>query len=88
MIMIHSDDEGLVLPPKIAPNLAAIVPIYKKEEEKQAVVDFCKKILDQICGSARLQAGERLCAKREILSVFYDGNSNQSLVLDLSLIHI
>jgi prolyl-tRNA synthetase len=83
LIMIHSDDEGLVLPPKIAPNLAAIVPIYKKEEEKQAVVDFCKKILDQICGSARLQAGERLCAKREILSVFYDGNSNQSLVLDL-----
>lgn len=83
LIMTHSDDEGLVLPPKIAPNLAAVVPIYKKEEEKAPVLEFCKKIIAQICGQARLESAEKLCARREILSTFVDANSTQSMVLDL-----
>ena len=29
LIMAHSDDEGLVLPPRVAPDVAAIVPIFK-----------------------------------------------------------
>lgn len=33
LIMVHSDDDGLVLPPKIAPLQVVIVPIYRKEEE-------------------------------------------------------
>jgi prolyl-tRNA synthetase len=33
--MAHSDDEGLVLPPRIAPLQVVIVPIYKGEEQKQ-----------------------------------------------------
>jgi prolyl-tRNA synthetase len=33
LIMTHSDDEGLVLPPKLAPIQVVIVPIYKNEEE-------------------------------------------------------
>jgi prolyl-tRNA synthetase len=35
--MAHSDDDGLVLPPKIAPLQVVIVPIYKGEEQKQLV---------------------------------------------------
>jgi prolyl-tRNA synthetase len=34
MIMTHGDDQGLVLPPKIAPMQVVIVPIYKNDEGK------------------------------------------------------
>lgn len=37
LIMTHSDDNGLVLPPKLAPIQVVIVPIYKKEEELAAL---------------------------------------------------
>lgn len=37
LIMTHSDDEGLVLPPKLAPIQVAIVPIYKTEEQLAAI---------------------------------------------------
>ena len=37
LIMTHSDDDGLVLPPKIAGTKAVIVPIWKSDEEKAAV---------------------------------------------------
>src|SRR5579859_889775 len=37
LVMAHSDDEGLILPPRIAPLQAVIVPIYKGEERKQAL---------------------------------------------------
>jgi prolyl-tRNA synthetase len=36
LIMAHSDDEGLVLPPKLAPIQVVIVPIYKGEEQLKA----------------------------------------------------
>ena len=35
LIMSHSDDKGLVLPPKLAPMKAVLVPIYRKDEEKR-----------------------------------------------------
>jgi len=34
IIMVHGDDQGLVLPPKLAPYQVVIVPIYKTDEEK------------------------------------------------------
>ncbi len=37
LIMTHSDDEGLVLPPKLAPIQVVIVPIYKTEEQLEAI---------------------------------------------------
>ena len=48
MIMTHGDDQGLVLPPKIAPIQVVIVPIYKNDEGKDKVlpkVEEIKKIL-------------------------------------------
>ncbi len=39
LIMTHSDDNGLVLPPKLAPIQVVIVPIYKKEEQLQQIGD-------------------------------------------------
>src|SRR6516225_9887475 len=39
LIMTHSDDNGLVLPPRLSPIHVVIVPIYRKPEEKQAVLE-------------------------------------------------
>ena len=49
MIMIHGDDQGLVLPPKIAPTQVVIIPIYKNDEGKDMVlfkVEEIKKTLE------------------------------------------
>ncbi|GAB1468412.1 proline--tRNA ligase [Candidatus Cloacimonadota bacterium] len=48
LIMAHSDDNGLVLPPKIAPSHVAIIPIYRSEEEHEQVMDFAKQLEQQL----------------------------------------
>ncbi len=44
LVMAHSDDEGLVLPPKLAPIQVVIIPIYKKEEELKLVSEKALQI--------------------------------------------
>ena len=44
LIMSHSDDNGLVLPPKIAPIEVVIVPIYKTDEQRETVLTYCADI--------------------------------------------
>jgi prolyl-tRNA synthetase len=44
LIMTHSDDQGLVLPPRLAPLHVVVVPIYRKEEEKQAVLAAANRL--------------------------------------------
>src|SRR5436190_1052083 len=44
LIMTHSDDNGLVVPPRLAPLHVVIVPIYRKPEEKTAVLEACHKL--------------------------------------------
>tara|TARA_B100001750_G_scaffold21541_1_gene14504 strand:+ start:1108 stop:2583 length:1476 start_codon:yes stop_codon:yes gene_type:complete len=44
LIMTHSDDNGLVLPPKVAPNQVVIVPIYKNEEEFKQISEYANKV--------------------------------------------
>jgi prolyl-tRNA synthetase len=39
LIMAHSDDDGLVLPPRLAPIQAALVPIYRKNRERASVLE-------------------------------------------------
>ena len=48
LIMVHSDDQGLVLPPKIAPVQVVIVPIYKGEESKAVIDAKAKEITTQL----------------------------------------
>jgi prolyl-tRNA synthetase len=48
LVMAHSDDEGLVLPPKIAPLQVVIVPIYKGEEQKTAIDSKAREIMGQL----------------------------------------
>src|SRR5438067_3719255 len=48
LIMTHSDDKGLVLPPKLAPVKAVLVPIYRKDEEKPAVLEAAHRIAKDV----------------------------------------
>lgn len=48
LIMAHSDDEGLVLPPTVAPIQVVIVPIYRSEEEFEKVDAVVKPIMAQL----------------------------------------
>src|SRR5215204_1051331 len=48
LIMTHSDDNGLVLPPRLAPIHAVIVPIYRKPEEKTPVLEACHQLAASI----------------------------------------
>lgn len=44
LIMTHSDDDGLVLPPKLAPTQVVIVPIWKNEDERTLVMSYIDSI--------------------------------------------
>lgn len=44
LIMAHSDNNGLVLPPKLAPIHVVMVPIYKTEQEQQSIIDRMENI--------------------------------------------
>jgi len=41
--MVHGDDQGLILPPRLAPHQVVIVPIFKTDEEKALVFEAAKK---------------------------------------------
>lgn len=48
LIMTHSDDNGLVLPPHLAPIQVVIVPIYKNEEQRQEITKAVEPILSEM----------------------------------------
>jgi len=58
IIMTHGDNQGLVLPPRLAPIQAVIVPIYRKDEEKEAVLEAVSRVKDML-ESIRLKVDDR-----------------------------
>ena len=56
LIMSHSDDNGLVLPPELAPHQVVIVPIYKTKEEHKLVEKVCNIIKENL-----IKSGIRVC---------------------------
>ena len=48
LIMTHSDDKGLVLPPKLAPNQVVIVPIYRNDEQFELVSELAKEVMKEL----------------------------------------
>ena len=62
LVMAHSDDQGLVLPPKLAPIQVVIVPIFKGEEQKQQIDEKVKIVMQEL--------------KAAGISVKYDDNDN------------
>src|SRR6202162_2957388 len=60
IIMVHGDDQGLILPPKLAPYQVVIVPIFKSDEEKALVIEAAKKIREQLVkADIRVKLDER-----------------------------
>lgn len=62
LVMAHSDDQGLILPPKIAPIQVVIVPIYKGEQQKEAIDAKAKELMGEL--------------KKLQVRVKYDDNDN------------
>ena len=48
VVMAHGDDDGLVLPPRIAPTQIVILPVTPKEETRAAVFEACDKLAKQL----------------------------------------
>src|SRR5699024_6755237 len=48
LIMVHSDDSGLVLPPMLAPIQVVIVPIYRSDEELKAISDVANQLSKEL----------------------------------------
>ena len=62
LVMAHSDDQGLILPPKLAPIQVVIVPIFKGEEQKQQIDEKVVVLIKEL--------------KSAGISVKYDDNDN------------
>jgi prolyl-tRNA synthetase len=48
MLMTHSDDDGFVCPPKLAPTHVVILPVTHKAEERQRVLDWCNALKQEL----------------------------------------
>jgi prolyl-tRNA synthetase len=60
MIMVHGDDQGLVLPPRLAPIQVVIVPIYKNDAEKSKVMEVADRVfLELKAAGIRIKMDDR-----------------------------
>jgi prolyl-tRNA synthetase len=50
VIMTHGDDQGLILPPKLAPTQVVIVPIWRNDEQKSAVMESLERVRSELSG--------------------------------------
>jgi prolyl-tRNA synthetase len=60
LLMTHSDDDGFVLPPRLAPLHAAIVPIFRSDDERARVLDYCNKLAAELRGQRYADAAVRV----------------------------
>ncbi len=59
LIMTHGDDQGLKLPPRVAPVQAVVVPIWRKAEDRTAVTEFVDKVKSALGDRVRLLVDDR-----------------------------
>jgi prolyl-tRNA synthetase len=63
LIMTHSDDKGLVLPPKLAPVKTVLVPIYRKDNERAQVLEAAHRIAAEVGAKVDDREGQTPGAK-------------------------
>ena len=59
VVMVHGDDQGLILPPKLAPIQVVVVPIWRNEEQKAAVLEAAARVQAALEGEVRLKVDDR-----------------------------
>lgn len=50
LVMMHSDDDGLILPPKIAPLHVVIMPLIKSDSDKESIMQYCQDLVKELHG--------------------------------------
>jgi len=58
VIMTHGDDQGLVLPPRLAPIQVVIIPIFRSEDEKESVMNATNEVKNKLSG-LRIKVDDR-----------------------------
>jgi prolyl-tRNA synthetase len=59
IVMVHGDDQGLILPPRLAPIQLVIVPIYKSDEERSRVLEFTERVAAELGRAVRVKVDSR-----------------------------
>jgi prolyl-tRNA synthetase len=59
LIMTHSDDEGLVIPPRLAPTQVVVVPIYRNDAERSVVMEAVQRMTAEWKGRLRFKIDDR-----------------------------
>jgi prolyl-tRNA synthetase len=59
LIMTHGDDQGLSLPPRLAPHQVVIVPIWKSDDQRQRVLEKAESLRAGLAGGARVHVDDR-----------------------------
>jgi prolyl-tRNA synthetase len=59
IIMTHGDDQGLKLPPRVAPIQAVVVPIWRKDAEREQVLAFIERVRAAVGSAVRLHVDAR-----------------------------
>ena len=48
LVMTHGDDDGLILPPKLAPKHVVVLPIYRSDQERGEVLAYCQSLVSEL----------------------------------------
>src|SRR5262245_58294590 len=60
IIMVHGDDQGLIMPPRLAPHQVVVVPIYRSDAERVTVLEEAGRVKTQLAaGGVRVRLDER-----------------------------
>ena len=59
LVMAHSDDQGLIMPPKLAPIEVVIVPIYRDEEGRSRVLEVANRLMDEYPNKLGIKLDDR-----------------------------
>ena len=59
LIMVHGDDQGLIMPPRLAPIQVVVVPIWRNDDQKQKVLEATDQVRRQLAGRFRIEVDDR-----------------------------